>query len=152
DDDLQLSEMAGALSSSSGSAGSGSAQHRITAAAASAVERVKSAITASLSSGGSKTHSDDATEAAAPSQDSVLLTSPVVLDGGGKAVVAAQVLRPVALYDPFSDGNDRKYFNRALAYHISYDLVQGSQCMPTHLVATLMLMYRQGITREQLVQ
>jgi len=53
-----------------------------------------------------------------------------------------QVLVPLAF---------RKHFNKYLAYEIIYSMQRGSECMPTHLVSTLMLMYRQGITRAQLV-
>lgn len=45
----------------------------------------------------------------------------------------------------------RKHFNQTLAYHIIYEMQLGTEIMPTHLVSTLMLMYRQGITKQQLV-
>jgi hypothetical protein len=55
-------------------------------------------------------------------------------------------------YDPYGRNEHRKHFNRQLAYKIVYDLSRTSECMCTHLVATLMLMYRQGITKAQLVR
>ena len=45
----------------------------------------------------------------------------------------------------------RKNFNLTLAYDIIYEMQLGTEIMPTHLVSTLMLMYRQGITKQQLV-
>jgi hypothetical protein len=55
-------------------------------------------------------------------------------------------------YDPFSRSErDRKVFNRTLAYRVVYALSGASEAMATHLLATLMLMYRQGITRTQLI-
>jgi len=45
----------------------------------------------------------------------------------------------------------RRHFNLTLAYHIIYQMQCGGEVMPTHLVSTLMLMYRQGITKQQLV-
>jgi glycerol-3-phosphate O-acyltransferase len=49
------------------------------------------------------------------------------------------------------DGSARRGVVRALSYRLTHDLNVNSECMPTHLVAALMLMYRQGITREELV-
>ncbi len=54
-------------------------------------------------------------------------------------------------YDIVSNAGHRRYFNRSLAYYIVHELALGIECMPTHLVATLMLQYRQGITRSQLL-
>ncbi len=38
-----------------------------------------------------------------------------------------------------------------MAYDVVYRLSQGIEAMATHLVATLMLQYRQGVTRVQLL-
>lgn len=56
-----------------------------------------------------------------------------------------------AAFDPFANSRDRRTVNRLLSFAIVYSLNSTSQCMPTHLVATLMLMYRHGITKTQLV-
>jgi hypothetical protein len=58
---------------------------------------------------------------------------------------------PEFLYDPFQNQEHRKHFNRALGYRITYAMQQVGEASPTHLVATLLLMYRQGITKHQLV-
>lgn len=41
--------------------------------------------------------------------------------------------------------------NRALAYSVSFTLQSLCEIMPTHMVATLLLMFRRGISRAQLV-
>jgi hypothetical protein len=42
-------------------------------------------------------------------------------------------------YDPVSNREHRRHYNRTLAYKIVYDMTRVSECMPTHLVATLMV-------------
>ena len=56
-----------------------------------------------------------------------------------------------ARFDPVSNRAHRRPYNHLLAYSIVHSLTSGIEAMPTHLVATLLLMYRQGITRAQLV-
>lgn len=46
-------------------------------------------------------------------------------------------------FDPRAQKQDRRELVRRLSYSIVYHLNRASECMPTHLVATLMLMYRQ---------
>jgi len=67
-------------------------------------------------------------------------TTTVAVAIGGKA------------FDPWTNASDRRTVNRLLSYKIVYSLNVTSQCMPTHLLATLMLMYRHGITKTQLVE
>lgn len=55
-------------------------------------------------------------------------------------------------FDPWGNATDRRTVNRLLSYKIVHSLNSTSQCMPTHLMATLMLMYRHGITKTQLVE
>jgi len=57
----------------------------------------------------------------------------------------------VVAFDPFNNKAHRKPLNRALAYDVIQQLHARSECMTTHLVASLMLMYRQGINKAQLV-
>ena len=54
-------------------------------------------------------------------------------------------------FDPFGNKDHRRIVVREFAYHITTQLNAESECMPTHLIATLMLMYRQGLTRELLL-
>lgn len=65
---------------------------------------------------------------------------------------AAPVAEPaVAAFDPFGNQSHRRYLNRQLAYEVVGEMTRVTECMPTHLVATIMLQYRQGITRDQLL-
>ena len=59
--------------------------------------------------------------------------------------------RPSGSYDPFRSRVARKYFNHALSYDIVYSLQCESAVLPTAIVASLLLMYRQGISSKQLV-
>jgi len=54
-------------------------------------------------------------------------------------------------YNPFQNEDDARDLNSTLGYRVIHELSLNTQCMPTHLVATLMLMYRQGITKEELL-
>ena len=54
-------------------------------------------------------------------------------------------------YDPIHQPSHRRYFNYIFSYEIVYRMTVLSCVMPTHIVATLLLMYRQGITFVQLV-
>jgi glycerone phosphate O-acyltransferase/fatty acyl-CoA reductase len=51
-----------------------------------------------------------------------------------------------------SDAASRMTFNEHLAYKVVYELCNNVEVMPTHIVASLLLMYRQGITKNQLIQ
>ena len=55
-------------------------------------------------------------------------------------------------YDPYHDRAARKYLSYCLSYDIVYALSCQSVVMPTSIVASLLLMYRQGISHSQLVQ
>ena len=59
--------------------------------------------------------------------------------------------RPSGSYDPFHSRAARKYFNYALSHDIVYSLQCESVVLPTAIVASLLLMYRQGISQQQLV-
>lgn len=54
-------------------------------------------------------------------------------------------------FDPYSKPDHRRVLVREFAYTIASKLNSDSECMPTHLVATLMLMYPQGLTKELLI-
>ena len=60
--------------------------------------------------------------------------------------------RPDGSYDPFHDRVARKFFNWALSYDVVYALTCESVVMPTSIVSSLLLMYRQGISHPQLVE
>mmetsp|Transcript_15877 Transcript_15877/g.31108 ORF Transcript_15877/g.31108 Transcript_15877/m.31108 type:complete len:1225 (+) Transcript_15877:37-3711(+) len=53
-------------------------------------------------------------------------------------------------FDPFQNKDDRRYLARRLAYRIIHELTKGNEVCPTHMVATLLLMYRQGVTTQNL--
>ena len=55
-------------------------------------------------------------------------------------------------YDPFHDRTARKFFNWALSYDVVYLLSRESVVMPTSIVSSLLLMYRQGISKVQLIE
>jgi len=54
-------------------------------------------------------------------------------------------------FDPFANKEDRRYLNRRLAYKIVHTLAKGTRCMPTHMASTALLMYRNGITKQNLM-
>lgn len=71
------------------------------------------------------------------------------------AVVVPQALKPIveeeSVYDVVKNRAHRMYMNRTLAYEVIYEMAQGNEVMLTHIVSALMLQYRQGITRSQLI-
>ena len=54
-------------------------------------------------------------------------------------------------FDPFVNSQDRKLFSQNLAYRIIYELQNNIRIMPTTLVASILLMDRGGITRNDLL-
>jgi len=79
-------------------------------------------------------------QAATPAPLAPLALEPPVPAGEEKTV-----------YDPVNNPGHRRYMNKTLACNIVYDLSRGLEVMPAQIVATLLLQYRQGITRSQLV-
>ena len=79
------------------------------------------------------------------------ISSSQLTTAGAAATTSSSSSSSVIPYDPIHNIEHRKYYNRKLAYTIVYQMSCASEAMPTHLVATLVLMYRQGITRAQLV-
>jgi 1-acyl-sn-glycerol-3-phosphate acyltransferase/nucleoside-diphosphate-sugar epimerase len=53
-------------------------------------------------------------------------------------------------FDPFADANDRFSLVRKLAYSITTELNDASVVMPTSLIATILLTYRDGISLDEL--
>ena len=45
-------------------------------------------------------------------------------------------------FDPWTNRKDTDEVNKALAYELVHQLAKNTVCMPTHLFATIMLMYR----------
>ena len=65
-----------------------------------------------------------------------------------KNVVATQD----SSFDPFKNRKDRMFFNNKLGYKLVYTLQDNLMVMPTHLVATIILLYRKGISEETLAK
>jgi len=72
-----------------------------------------------------------------------------------KAVVVPQAIVVPEVddspYDVVNNRVHRNYMTRSLAYEVIYAMSLGNEVMPTHIVAALMLQYRQGINRAQLL-
>lgn len=58
----------------------------------------------------------------------------------------------VVAYDPKQVDSHRKHFVRQLGYRLTHELNLGGECMPTHVLASLLLLYRQGATKDQLIR
>jgi glycerol-3-phosphate O-acyltransferase len=54
-------------------------------------------------------------------------------------------------FDPYSNPEDKKVVIRKLAYQISWELNKNSVIMPTALVSTILLAYRSGLSREEMI-
>ena len=63
-----------------------------------------------------------------------------------------EILNENNVYNPYTIKKHRYHFNRQLGYLLVYRMNCISQAHPTHLVATLLLQYRNGITRNQLIK
>lgn len=55
-------------------------------------------------------------------------------------------------FDPYKNNNDRQSLNKDLAFDIVYQLQNNLRMMPTNMVAALVLMYRKGISHQELAQ
>lgn len=56
----------------------------------------------------------------------------------------------VVTYDPSQNFGHKLYYNRSLAHYITYTLNAQNEVFGTHIVATILLQYRSGITYQQL--
>lgn len=54
-------------------------------------------------------------------------------------------------YDYIHNPRHRKYYNKQLAYYIVNQMTSMYEIMPTNLIATILIMYRNGITKQQLM-
>ena len=54
-------------------------------------------------------------------------------------------------FDPMKNKKDRQFFNNRLGYKLVYQLQGNIMIMPTTLVATVLLLYRKGISEENLL-
>lgn len=55
-------------------------------------------------------------------------------------------------FNPWENKKDRMYFNNRLGYHLLFFLQSKHKIMPTHLVASIVLLYRKGISEETLLK
>ena len=62
-----------------------------------------------------------------------------------------QAQQPNKPFDPFTNADDKKQFVQHLGYKIAHDLDKTTICMPTALIATILLAHREGLAFDQLV-
>ena len=55
-------------------------------------------------------------------------------------------------FDPWKNKKDRMFFNNRLGYNLLFFLQSHHKIMPTHLVASIVLLYRKGISEETLLK
>lgn len=55
-------------------------------------------------------------------------------------------------YDPVANRKDRLYFNNYIGYELVFKLQEKVRILPTTLVATIILLYRKGISEETLLK
>ena len=53
-------------------------------------------------------------------------------------------------FDPFLNKKDRLFYNNHLGYKLIFDLQKRTMIMPTTLVATILLLYRKGISEQSM--
>lgn len=64
----------------------------------------------------------------------------------------AQKMKDTPNFDPFKNKKDQKKLNKDLAHDIIFELQRNIRMMPTTMVASIVLLYRKGISDEELSQ
>lgn len=62
----------------------------------------------------------------------------------------AQKIKENENFDPFKNKKDQLSLNRDLAFEITYTLQNNLRMMPTNMVAAIVLLYRKGISHQEL--